>query len=73
MRNPEDEAMQGVPFVPVCCPYCDDYKPFTYAVRKRIRYHRCQSCGRKYKSVQLTAASVTGFSSHPRDGTDPDQ
>lgn len=54
-----------VPFVPFRCPFCGRHKPFTYAVRQRMRYHRCQHCGRRYKSWEVAASSVTQFDPPP--------
>ena len=48
-----------VPFVPFRCPRCGRHKPQTYAVRGRIRYHRCLSCACVYKSVECGPESVT--------------
>lgn len=65
---PEDgDALPCVPFVPHRCPFCRKHKPFTYGRYGRVRYHRCQACNRKYRSVELGAADVPNFTP-PEDG-----
>jgi uncharacterized protein (DUF983 family) len=70
MRNDHDDdddqhVRPCVPFVPFRCPFCGRHKPFTYAVRGRMRYHRCQNCNRKYRSWECGADSVTTFTPPP--------
>jgi hypothetical protein len=56
---PEDDALiTCVPFIPYRCPHCLRFKPDTYAVRGRMRYHRCLACGRKYKSWEIGSDSI---------------
>lgn len=48
-----------VPFMPFDCPRCGSDKPRTHAVRRvdgvpTERQHVCQSCGLRYKSVEVT-------------------
>lgn len=52
-NDPDDEDLEGVPFVPFRCPHCGRHKPRTYKVRGKVRYHRCQACGRHYKSYEV--------------------
>lgn len=53
---------QPVPFVPVRCPRCRARKPRTYGQDRRIRYHECQKCGHKYRSLEVPPNQVYGFS-----------
>ena len=53
-----DDKLPCVPFVPFRCPRCGRHKPYTYAVRGRLRYHRCQHCGQRYRSWELDAKAV---------------
>lgn len=54
----DDGTLPIVPFVPFRCPTCGRHKPFTYKVRGRLRYHRCQHCNQKYRSFEVGADSV---------------
>jgi len=56
-----DDKWPVVPFVPFRCPQCGRHKPFTYTVRGRIRLHRCQHCGTRYRSLEVEASKVDGF------------
>lgn len=58
-----------VPFVPFRCPHCGRHKPFTYAVGSRLRYHRCRACGRRFRSLECSAASVRGWGAPLGPGT----
>jgi len=51
-EKPEEDA---VVFMPVKCPNCDAKgkgKIITYGNTPPIRYHKCKSCGRKFKSIE---------------------
>lgn len=48
-----DDYVPIVPFVPFRCPNCSRHKPFTYKVRGRLRYHKCQACGERYRSWEM--------------------
>ena len=61
----DGDRIACVPYVPFRCPRCGRHKPFTYAVRGRLRYHQCQRCRQRYRSYELGAASVVGWSSFP--------
>jgi predicted RNA-binding Zn-ribbon protein involved in translation (DUF1610 family) len=50
-----------VPFVPFRCPSCGRHKPRTGHVRGRVRYHQCQACGTRYRSLEMPAAAVREF------------
>lgn len=53
--RPKDDSLEyGVRFVPVKCPQCKSRKVTCYATRIPIRYHRCQECGRNFKSVEAS-------------------
>lgn len=56
-----------VPYVPFRCPNCNRHKPFTSNVRGRVRQHRCQACGMRYRSYELDATAVPdrGFAVPP--------
>lgn len=50
------DLSDDLPLVPFCawrCPRCNDGKPFTYGRRGRLRYHRCQRCSTRYRSMML--------------------
>jgi len=54
----DDRFLPIVPFLPFRCPRCHSAKPRTYSVRSdtdtpTTRHHRCQSCGQRYRSVEL--------------------
>jgi transposase-like protein len=49
---PTDEVLCVV-YVPVRCPYCRSVKKIhCYSKDGKIRYHKCNNCGRKFKSVE---------------------
>lgn len=60
-----DDQVPVVPFVPFRCPRCGRHKPDTYRVEGRIRYHRCQHCRTRYKSLEVPADQVRDFKSEP--------
>lgn len=49
----EGDAIAAVPFVPWRCPKCGDYKPRTYSQRGRVRYHQCQQCSLRFRSIEV--------------------
>lgn len=55
MKPPDlhDDRLPLVPFVPFRCPRCTAAKPVTYGSTGRVRYHRCQNCGTKFRSLEL--------------------
>ena len=62
----DDDHVPAVPFVPFRCPSCGKHKPRTNAVRSRpghrtVRYHRCLACGQKYRSFELRADEMGGW------------
>ena len=61
----DDDRLPCVPFVPFRCPSCGRHKPFTSNVRGRLRVHRCQACGAKYRSWELGPESVPGWEGRP--------
>lgn len=63
-----DDSEQPVPFVPVRCPKCKARKPRTYGQDRRVRYHACQECGHKFRSLEVGPDAVQGFS--PAEPTD---
>lgn len=65
----DDDRIPCVPFVPYRCPRCGRHKPFTSNVRGRLRAHQCQECGTKYRSWEMGAADVKGWTGRPP--TDP--
>lgn len=65
---PDDDErfMPIVPFLPFACPVCQSTKPRTYTVRggsdePRTRYHQCQSCGQRYKSIELRRCDLRSW------------
>jgi len=50
-----------VPFVAVHCPSCAATKPRTYGVRGRMRWHRCQDCGLRFRSWELRPQQLRGW------------
>jgi hypothetical protein len=63
MADPDEDYVPAVPYVPFRCPSCGKHKPRTYSVRanagqRTVRYHRCLSCGVKYRSFELTAQTM---------------
>ena len=69
MRMPvEDEASAGKPKLPIIawtpprCPWCDSEDVIVTGrgrLFKRLRYHRCRSCGKSFKSYERTNAIKT--------------
>lgn len=53
-----DEAIACVPYVPWSCPRCGDRKPRTYSQNGRVRYHECQQCGIRYRSLEVDPGIV---------------
>jgi len=54
----DERFLTIVPFLPFRCPQCGSSKPKTYTVRQHqgvpaTRHHQCQSCGQRYKSIEL--------------------
>jgi hypothetical protein len=62
----EGDRIACVPYVAARCPFCARHKPFTYAVKGRTRYPRCMHCGRRFKSVEVGADSVVGWTASER-------
>lgn len=65
---PEDDErwLPVVPFLPFACPHCRSTKPKTYTVRgggdvPKTRHHRCQSCGQRYKSIELRRSDLRSW------------
>lgn len=61
--EPDDRFLPTVPFLPFGCPNCGKFKPKTYSVNKSprhrtMRYHTCQNCGQRYRSVQITRSDM---------------
>lgn len=63
----EEDMGPCVPFVPFRCPHCGRNKPRTTGANGRKRYHRCQSCGRRYSSWELPSESVKDWDAPPGD------
>jgi hypothetical protein len=56
-RSPDLEEMEETPMVewdPIRCPDCGSKRKTTYGVsrHKPVRYHRCLSCRRLYRSIE---------------------
>ena len=64
----EDEDTPLVPFIAFRCPQCSRHKPRTYAVRGRMRYHRCLACGCKYRSLEVDASVLPDWPELPHGG-----
>lgn len=47
------EYVAIVPYVPWRCPKCGARHPRTTGQHVRIRYHRCQSCGLPFRSLEI--------------------
>lgn len=62
---PDDDRLPIVPFCPFRCPRCKAAKPKTYKVLQRLRYHRCQHCGTKYRSVELNPTELHTWHAAP--------
>lgn len=54
-----------VPYVPFRCPHCLRPKPYTANVRGRLRLHRCQGCGCRFRSIELKPDEMEGWKSPP--------
>lgn len=63
MHDPEPLAC--VPFVPWRCPSCGDGKPRTYGQRGRVRYHQCQLCLLRFRSLERFPKSVAELMTSP--------
>lgn len=66
-RDELDDRLPIVPFCPFRCPRCGRSKPFTYGQKGRIRYHRCQECGTRYRSLELGRGDLAAWSEDPRE------
>jgi len=51
-RPPNDSEDYGVKFIPLRCPRCKSKSVLCYKTDFPIRYHTCQSCGWKFKSIE---------------------
>lgn len=56
-----DDSLRAVAFVAVRCPRCNAAKPRTYGQRGRVRYHKCQQCGTKYRSIEMPLDEARTF------------
>lgn len=61
IQPPDDQPQPAVPYCPFRCPRCDATKPRTYKVVGRLRYHRCQSCDTRYRSVEVGPGEIDGW------------
>lgn len=59
-----------VRFLPFRCPRCGAFKPRTYTVRARLRYHQCQACGQRYKSLEIEQHDLPEWSPPPEATSD---
>lgn len=59
--NGDEDQVPCVPYVPFRCPYCGRHRPYTHGSRGKIRYHKCNSCGRRYRSYELDATAVPNW------------
>lgn len=51
--NPaRDKTINGVIYRPVRCPACKSKDVPVVRTHRRIRYHKCRSCGQNFKSVE---------------------
>jgi tRNA(Ile2) C34 agmatinyltransferase TiaS len=68
MTRPDElnDQLPVVPFCPFRCPRCTASKPFTYGQKGRIRYHRCQECGTRFRSLELRRDQLQTFDPPPR-------
>ena len=61
-RPPDlDDQLPVVPFCPFRCPRCQASKPFTYGQKGRVRYHRCQECNTRFRSLELRRDQLATF------------
>lgn len=64
MRDEQlSDELPCVPFLPWRCPSCGEGRTFTYGKRGRIRYHRCQRCQKRFRSLQLEQDQLEQYSS----------
>jgi uncharacterized Zn finger protein len=43
----------GVIFIPLACPHCGSERVRVYCTKREgTRYHRCQDCGGRFKSIR---------------------
>jgi len=66
MGEEDERFLPIVPFLPFRCPRCSSGKPRTYTVRRdpdapTTRYHRCQSCGQRYRSIELRRSDLRSW------------
>lgn len=61
----DDAQTPVVPFVPFRCPFCGRNKPRTSDVHGRLRRHRCQACGRRYRSWEMPPDCIPNWTSPP--------
>ena len=53
-KQPEKTINRQAPIIwqPVKCPECGSEKVPVHTTRKPIRYHKCDDCGCRFKSVE---------------------
>lgn len=56
----EAAADAAVPYRPVRCPQCQGTDCPVTSTRKPVRYHKCRSCGKTFKSVEPGGRSSRG-------------
>ena len=62
----EDDDEQGlvcVAWLPIRCPHCKSKHQRNYKTRGRLRYHLCQDCGERFKSLELAPRDSPEISS----------
>lgn len=51
--------VEAVEYIRVRCPYCDSVETRVYKTLKPVRYHKCDSCQKAFKSVESCESVAT--------------
>jgi len=58
----EEKGLACVAWIPIRCPHCASKHQNNYKTRGRLRYHLCQDCGERFKSLEIEAPRASGAS-----------
>lgn len=49
----DEQGLVCVAWLPIRCPHCHSKHQRNYKTRGRLRYHLCQDCRERFKSLEL--------------------
>ena len=52
LEDSDDEGLVCVLWMPIRCPHCKSKHQRNYKTKGRLRYHHCQDCGERFKSLE---------------------